>query len=125
PGRQVPLWASVAPGLSHPPWAYDVAGSASPERGAHPNWWGELRVPRAARASTAPREPRDSKFTPARVPAMCPTPAWVTPTDGGARNARTHPGGGAPRNERVVWRLRYGYKPRNTFSAAEVRPEQS
>src|SRR5690606_2927106 len=125
PDRPVQLWARVLPGMSHPPWSYDLAGSASPRLGANPNWWGKLRVPRAARPSTTPRDPRDSKLTPARVPAMCPTPAWVTPTDSGARNPRTHPGGGAPRNECVVWRLRYGYKPRNTFSAADVNPEQS
>src|SRR5690554_7363593 len=61
--------------MSHPPWSYDLAGSASPKLGANPNWWGKLRVLRAARPSTTPRDPRDSKFTPARVPAMCPTPA--------------------------------------------------
>src|SRR5690606_21417230 len=72
--------------MSHPPWSYDLAGSASPKLGANPNWWGKLRVPRAARPSTTPRDPRDSKFTPARVPAMCPTPACVTPTDSGARS---------------------------------------
>src|SRR5690606_41502808 len=105
--------------------SYRSSGSASPTRGATPDGGGALRVRRAAGPRAAPRDPRDSKVGPARVPAMCPTPAWVTPTDGGARNPRTPPGGGAPRNERVVWRLRYGYKPRNTFSAAEVRPEQS
>src|SRR5690625_6441799 len=38
-----------------------------------------LVVPRAREPTTTPAEPRDSTLVRNRVPAACPTPAWVTP----------------------------------------------
>ena len=50
-----------------------------------------LVVPRARDPTTTPDEPRDSTLVRNRVPAACPTPAWVTPMVNGEGKFRRNP----------------------------------
>src|ERR1044072_2282424 len=71
-----------------------------------------------------PRPPRDSTFTPARVPAVWPTPALVMPMVKGSFSFRFQPfapGGNAP----VAHRREYRDLPSMPLWTALMTPEQS
>src|SRR5690606_3121126 len=93
---------------------------------ANPFRWARLVnmpefAPRAFRPITTPSPPRDSMFTPLTVPAMWPGDPLNHPTV----NA---PGPGANIDhgmDAVEPRRRCGLRPKATFTAAEIRPEQS
>src|SRR5690554_4348001 len=98
--------------MSHPPWSYDLAGSASPKLGANPNWW------EAAGAARSPAEhhPPGStglKVHPGEGASHVPNPR-VGNTNRQRRAQPSHP----PRRGRAEERVR-GVTPTIRIQAAE------